>query len=239
MKRSTIPCYQKFNSHLGTSNPSKEGSLYFAQKLIASFYQYPFKVGNGWLNLTCVAVLLMLTGCSPDRGLVVGNIKKASKLATTEITIDKLVYGVKTKRLFWAVPLGEAQFVAHSQAIIKSGVDLQKLKLQDVSIDGSRISVKLPAVEVLNFSYPAERFYMDDQISGNSFLNKISLRDQEQFFQDAETDIRNSLAFMNITETTEKKTRLMLEIMLRSMGYEEVYIDFHQGKLIPTVPNQP
>ena len=185
-----------------------------------------------------VSLLIVLTACKDDRGLVVGKIKKASKLATTEFTIDKIVYGVKRKRLLWVVKLNEAKFLAHSKAIVKAGVNLEKLRKEDVDIEGKSISLKLPAVEVINFSYPAELFEMDTLVSTDAFLNRISLSDQEQFFQDAEIDIRNSLKHMNIVEATEKKTRLMLENLLRTLGYQEIYIEFHQGELIPEISEE-
>jgi len=181
---------------------------------------------------------LFLVSCKDDRGLVVGKIKKASKLSTTEFTIDKVVFGVKSKRLMWVVKLNEAKFVAHSQAIVKAGVNLEKLKPDDVKIEGKSISLTLPHVEIINFSYPAELFEMDTLISGKAFLNSISLADQEQFFQDAETDIRNSLQYMDIVKSTEKKTRLLLETMLETIGYNEIYIDFHEGKLIAEIEEE-
>ena len=183
-----------------------------------------------------VIVALFLSSCNRDnRGLVVGKIKKASKLATAEFTVDKIVYGVKRKKLVWVVNLNEAKFIAHSQAIIKTGVDLDKLGENDIKIDGRKISLTLPPVEVINFSYPAEKFHMDTLISGNAFLNRISLYDQEKYFQDAETDIRNSLKYMDLVRTTEKKTTLMLENLLKALGYNEIYINFHKGPLIPEI----
>ena len=193
----------------------------------------------GYLKLTVLFLIMMaiVTSCQDKRGLVVGKIKKASKLTTAEFTIDKVVFGVKRKRLLWAVKLNEAQFIAHSQAVIKSGINLEKLKAEDVNIQGQRISLKLPHVEVLNFSYPAENFTKDSLISGDSFLNKISLADQEQFFLDAETDIRNSLKYMDIVTSTQTKTRVLIENMLRAMGYREIYIEFHKGELIAEISN--
>jgi hypothetical protein len=180
-------------------------------------------------------VAISLASCQDKRGFVVGKIKKASKLSTTEFNVDKIVFGVKRKKLLWVVKLNEAQFVAHSKARIKAGIDLQKLQEKDVSIDGEKISLMLPHVEVINFSYPAEDFKRDSLISSDAFLNKISLSDQEQFFQDAETDIRNNLKYLDIVATTEKKTSLMLETMLRALGYREIYIDFKKGELIPEI----
>ncbi len=190
-------------------------------------------------SFLAVMMVLFLASCRDNRGLVVGKIKKASKLATVEFTVDKIVYGVKRKKLLWVVNLNDAKFVAHSQAVIKAGVNLEKLKPEDITVEGKSISITFPPIEIINFSYPAESFVMDTLISGNAFLNKISLADQEQFFQDAETDIRNNLKYMGIVETTEKKTRLLMETMLKNLGYDEIYIDFKKGDLIAEIQEEP
>lgn len=164
-----------------------------------------------------------------------GKIQKASKLATTEFKVDKLVFGVKNKRILWVVKLNEAQFLAKSQATIKTGINLDKLKEEDIKIKQDRISITLPPVEVINFSYPAESFKKIDILTSDAFSTKINLEDQENFFQEAEIDIRNSLKYMGIIETTQQKTRTMLEALLQNLGYNEIYIDFKEGELIPEV----
>lgn len=188
-----------------------------------------------------LAILLILAlstiSCSNKRALVVGKIQQASKLATTEFTIDKLVFGVKNKRILWAVKLNEAQFLAQSQAIIKAGIDLEKIKEKDIVIKNKKISVTLPPVEIINFSYPAERFSKVDILTSNAFTTKINLEDQEHFFQQAELDIRNSLQYMDIVETTQKKTAIMMRAMLKNLGYNEIYIDFKKDKLITEIPD--
>lgn len=189
-----------------------------------------------WLSYLVIILTFCCVSCKDKRGLVVGKIQKASKLSTTEFKVDKLVFGVKDKRILWVIKLNQAQFLAQSQAIIKAGVNLEKIKEEDIKIDGRRISVVLPHVEVINFSYPAEQFKKVDILTYNMFSTKIDLEDQERFFRDAELDIRNSLQFMDIVETTQQKTRTMLDAMLRNLGYTEVYIDFKEGELITEIP---
>lgn len=180
-------------------------------------------------------VLFLLVSCNNRRALVVGKIQKASKLATAEFKVDKLVYGVKNKRILWVFKLNEAQFLAQSQAVIKAGINLEKLQEKDIEIKGNKINITLPPVEVINFSYPAESFKKVDLLTNDAFSTKINLEDQEKFFQDAEIDIRNSLKYMGIIETTRQKTRIMLEAMLQNLGYKEIYINFKDGELIPEI----
>ena len=182
------------------------------------------------------AVCILLGSCKKDNGYVVGKIKKASKLSTTEFNIDKIVFGVKKRKLIWLVKLNDAEFIAYSKAIIKAGIDLEKLQEKDVEIEGSKISLMLPPVEVINFCTQQKISKEIVLFPGNDFMNKITLSDQEDFFQDAESDIRNNLKYLRFVLITEKKTSLMLETMLRALGYKEIYIDFKKSEiLIPEI----
>jgi hypothetical protein len=182
-----------------------------------------------------IALLVLLSGCHDDRSLVVGKIKKASYLATTQFTIDKLVYGTQNKKLFWAFNLSESRFLAQSQAIVKTGIDLDELKEEDIRIEGQKITLVLPPIRVITFSYPSDRYTAIEGYSEEFAFNKISLKEKEAFFRDAELDIRRSLPYMDITKTTEQKTRILFEALLRNLGYTEIYIRFDKGPLIQTV----
>lgn len=177
---------------------------------------------------------MLFISCKEDkRGLVVGKIQKASELATTEFTVNKLVHGTKTKKIAWVFKLNEARFLAYSQAKIKTGIELGRLRKDDIEIEGDIISIMLPPVKVVNFSYPPESFYLDSLISDpNQFLNKISIEEQEHFFREAELDIRNNLKYIGIVETTQQNTRILLTRLLSSLGYNEIHINFRNDSLI-------
>lgn len=189
------------------------------------------------LLISFVFVVLIFAGCrKPDRHLVVSKIKSTAKLATTETIIDKVVIGQKEQSIFGLVKISNAEFVAYSQAIVKTGIDLRKIKRDDITIDGNIIEVHLPAVEVLDFAYPFERYEIDTVLSDNDIFNKIDVIDQEVFFREAELDIRKHLKYMGITEQTRENTRKLMEGLLKNLGYEEIYISFDDTtELIPQV----
>jgi len=180
-----------------------------------------------------VAITVLAFSCNKnDRALVVGKIQNASDLATTEFVIDKIVFGTKTKRLAF-FKINEASFMAYSQAKVKAGIDLSKIRESDIRIDGNKIHLRLPPIEVINFSYPPASFVEDSLISNPKiFLNKINIRDQEEFFRLAELDIRENLQYMGIVKTTQNHTRQMFNALLASLGYEEIYINFENDDLI-------
>ncbi|AWW32119.1 DUF4230 domain-containing protein [Echinicola strongylocentroti] len=178
-------------------------------------------------------VMVFLSGCKKDdRAMVVGKIQQASDLATTEFLIDKVVFGTKTKKLLF-LDISQARFLAYSKASVKTGVDLSSLSAEDVTIKGEMISLKLPPIEVVNFSYPPASFREDSLISDTkAFLNTIRVRDQEEFFRLAELDIRSNLQYMGIVKTSQQHTRKMFETLLKSLGYREIYIAFKSDDLL-------
>jgi hypothetical protein len=169
---------------------------------------------------------------SDDRAMVVGKVQEASDLVATEFVIEKVVFGTKTKNLLW-FKFNEANFMANSQAKIKTGIDLSKITENSIEITGRKIELKLPPIEVINFSYPPSSFVEDSLISDPKvFLNEINLRDQEEFFRLAELDIRENLKYMGVVETTQNHTRKMFKLLLGSLGYQEIYITFENNDLI-------
>lgn len=160
------------------------------------------------------------------RALVISKVQSVSKLATTETIIDKTVVGTKTKSVLGLIRLNQANFVAYTEAIVKTGIDLQKLSEYDVSIDGNEISLHLPAVEVLDFQYPFQKFVIDTTLLDDSWINRFDIIDYEEFYRRAELDIRNNLHYTGIVEVTQDKTRLLLTGLLKNLGYEAIFIDF-------------
>ncbi len=185
----------------------------------------------------CTGLALMLGSCKKEdqRYLVISKVRAASKLATTETLIDKVVLGTQEKKLMGIIRLNESRFLAYTKATVKAGIDLNELKPEDVKIEGQRIELMLPCVRVLDFSYPFTSYVIDSNITENAFLNKMTIEDYEFFYQQAEIDIRNNLKYSGIRTATEEKTRLLFSALLKNIGYEEIYIQFKAGDFIKEI----
>lgn len=179
-------------------------------------------------------VSIFFTSCKKkqERYLVISKIQSASKLATTETILDKIVFGTQEKKLLFLIHLNDARFVAYTKAIVWTGIDLQELQPGDIKIEDARIEITLPHVKVLDFQYPFSKFRIDTNITENAFLNTLDVTDYENFYQLAQLDIWDHLSDMGIQKATEDKTRILLTGLLKNLGYEEIYIHFKEGKLI-------
>jgi hypothetical protein len=190
-------------------------------------------------TLIFLCLLTLFSSCRENqRAIVVSKVQKASKLATAEFVVDKAIFARREKSFLHVIKLNEAVFLAHSQATIKAGIDLEKLTPDDITISEQLIKLKLPPVQVINFSYPIEKFTIDEQVTEQAFLNSFTLEDYDELFQQAELDIRQNLQYLGIVKTTREKTRLLLVSLLKNLGYQEVYIEFKDGVLIPPVQTE-
>lgn len=183
-----------------------------------------------------VGLLLLMGGCAQDkRHFVISKIKSTAQLATTETVIDKVVIGTKERRFLGLVKLAQAEFVAYTEATVKTGIDLSELEPDDVQIQGKRIEVTLPRIRVVDFAYPFDKYRVDTDITDDDFLVRMTVYDHEDFYRQAELDLRKNLEHMGIVEQTKINTRRMMEGLLKNLGYEEIYITFKPGPLIQQV----
>ena len=90
------------------------------------------------------------------------------------------------------------------------------------------IDIQFPAVEVLDCRYPLEEFKIDSAITDNAFLNRLGIVDMENFYRQAELDIRENLQYTGIIERTQVNTTRMMKGLLQNLGYEEIYISFKE-----------
>lgn len=179
-----------------------------------------------------LSIVVLCHACGPKRHFVVSKVRSAAKLATTETIIDKVVIGTKTKKFLRLLRISEANFVAYTEATVKTGVDLQKIEEKDIVIEGNKITLTLPSIEVLDFQYPFDKFRIDSAITSNAFLNRFDIVDYEEFYRMAELDIRENLQYTGIIQQTRQNTDRLLRSLLDNLGYEEIYISFKkQGPL--------
>jgi len=136
----------------------------------------------------------------------------------------------RDKKILLIIPLNAALFVAYTEAVVTAGVDVNKLKKEDIVIEGNSISIKLPPVEVINFSYPFDKYRIDKELSHDEFLNKFTLEEHEELYRQSEIEIRSLLKQIGVVEQTEEKTRQLMENLLKNLGYTEVYIEFKECK---------
>lgn len=162
------------------------------------------------------------------RSLTVSKIKSAAKLATVEVILTKMIIA-NPKAKGWKKFFGgqNGRFLAETEATVKAGIDLDKIDEGKIKINGKNISLELPPVEILNFSYPAEKFKVNENYTTlTSIPNRDVLEVVDGYYRQSELDIRNNFTLLGINEQAENKTRSFLQKLLSRSGYEEIEIRF-------------
>lgn len=177
--------------------------------------------------LLCLALAIGILSCGPSdpRGLIVSRVQSSAKLATVEYVLSKYIFGQKEKK-FWIIKLSEAEFVAQTEARVKVGIDLSKIEQDDVRIEGNSLHIKLPPVEIMNFSYPPDKFVVDPILSSEK--PRLNIEDIEIFSRIAELQIRRDLHFLGMEKTARERTRTFLKTLFLSMGFEQVFLSFEE-----------
>src|SRR5690349_20757702 len=92
------------------------------------------------LILTVLLASLALGGCGDKkRSLAISRIKAASKLATTKTTLKKMIFATQDKRFLGIITINQSRFAARTTAYVLAGVDLSKLREEDVHITDNTI----------------------------------------------------------------------------------------------------
>ncbi len=163
-----------------------------------------------------------------QQALVLSRIKQVATLSNLEVTMSKIIYGEYEKDfrfLFSKISLADEKFVARTRATVKLGVDLNKIQIEDVEVDGDRIRLTLPPIEITSFDYPAEDFEILHEFSNNPY-RVIGTENIDEFFAVGELTIRDQIDKIGLREKAEARTRAFFNQLLGELGFSVITIDF-------------
>lgn len=145
---------------------------------------------------------------------ILQQVQSLNELVTVKYVIEKVVVLEDVK---W---YGESRVLLLAHGVVKAGVDLSRLKPEDITVQGNQVTVKLPPAQVLDA-------YLDDKqtqiIERSTGLLRMFDKDMEQSArQNAVDDIRRAARYGGITKDADKQARELLERLFRQAGFTEV-----------------
>ena len=145
---------------------------------------------------------------------VVHEVQSLSDLVTVKYVMDKVVVLEDVK---W---YGENRVLLLAQGVVKAGIDLKRLKPENVSISGKKITLKLPPTEITDA-------YLDDKasqvIDHTTGLLRTFDKDLEQTArQNAVDDIARAARRAGILDEADKRGREELQNFFKRAGFETV-----------------
>lgn len=145
---------------------------------------------------------------------VLQQVQTLSQLVTVKYVMEKVVVYEDVK---W-FPGGENRVMLIAHGIVKAGVDLQKLKPEDVQLDGLKVKIRLPNPQITDS-------YLDDSqtqvVERSTGLLRSFDKDLEQMArQIAVDDIRRAARYAGILKDADERARLQVRALFQQMGLE-------------------
>lgn len=193
-------------------------------------------VAGAWFGLKLTRML------SPGAGLhevntavVVQQVQHLSDLVTVKYVLEKveIVDSPPTSTLGQFVQ-GENRVLLLAHGIVKAGIDLKRVRPEDVAIVGKKIVLRLPPPQITDA-------YLDERQTQVIDWQKGFLRDFDKGLettarQNAVDDISRAARMDGILKDADERARLELAVFLHQAGFEQV--EFVDKIPIGTVPDK-
>jgi len=165
-----------------------------------------------------------------SRSEILGAFQKSARVATTEVKLKRIaVYDSDTdfsgfNPANWKV--GRRACILPVEMTVKYGIDLNKMKVDDIIIDSARVvKVRLPKPEVISYDVDP-RINRDDVVTITSLLRAdvgepTLRRVKEKCVEEMRAD---TTVFSKLSADIEGNTRRVMGAIVRGMGYVPEFI---------------
>lgn len=167
------------------------------------------------------------TTVDTSRTAVITEMRQLQRLETAQFTIEKVIEaGTNSDNAFSKVLFGDRLLlIAHGQII--AGIDLQKLRDEDVKVTGTEVTLTLPAPEILVSTIDNSQTKVYDRNVG--FLTKGDKNLEAEARQQALTSIEKAACEGKILEQAGDNAKKQLTVLLTGLGFTNVSITVPPG----------
>ncbi len=154
----------------------------------------------------------------PDPVTIITEVRSLARLETIEYTVEKVITAEIGQGELAFLFGDKLLFVAHGSVI--AGIDLEKLKAEDIWLEGETLYVKLPPAEIFVATLDNEKSYVYDRETGLFTHGATDLETQAR--QVAEAEIYKAAIEDGILEQAQQNAENYMARLLRSLGYNTV-----------------
>jgi hypothetical protein len=153
---------------------------------------------------------------------VVDRIQRLQRLETVVYTMDKLVTGAKENPIFPDFLAGDRLLMmVHGEVV--AGIDFSGLKPGDVSVNGKRIHLRIPASQVFRTRIDSAKTRVYSRQTGLLVSTDPNLETQVR--QEAERQLQESALADGILQTARQNAASTISSLLQGLGFEQIDFD--------------
>jgi hypothetical protein len=161
---------------------------------------------------------------------VVLQIQSLSELVTVKYVIEKVVFAEtpKTTTIDQLLPGRDDKIILLAHGVVKAGVDLSRMKPEDVEVNGQSIRITVPQAVLTDQSLDETATQVLDRRAG--LLRAYDQKLEQQARQEAVTQIARAARQSGIEREANERARQQLTAFFKSLGYKEVEVRTRSGK---------
>ncbi|MGH7950940.1 MAG: DUF4230 domain-containing protein [Limisphaerales bacterium] len=164
---------------------------------------------------------------------IVQQVQTLSDFVTVKYVLEKVVIlNAPPESTLGKFFEGENRVLLLAHGIVKAGIDLKRLKPEDVKVSGKKISLRLPPPEITDAYLDEQRTKVIDWQKG--FLRDFDKDLEQTARRNAVDDIRRAAREDGILNDADERAKLELALFLHQAGFEQ--IEF-VGATAPTPAN--
>ena len=157
----------------------------------------------------------------PDPVTIIRDVQSMARLETIQYTVEKVITAEINQGVFGSLFGDKLLFVAHGYVI--AGVDLSKLSVEDLVLDGDVLRVNLPDAEVFVATLNNDDSYIYDRTTGLFRKSDPDLETDAR--QAAEEEILKAALEDGILGQAQVNAEAFLERLFNDLGYDYVIFE--------------
>jgi hypothetical protein len=159
------------------------------------------------------------TAINVNQPTVVRQIQQLQRLETVSYTMDKIISGEHANAYLPKFLAGDRLLlVVHGEVV--AGVNLAALQTSDVQVQGQKVSIHLPAVEIFSTRIDSARTKVYSRDTGLFSSPDPNLESEVR--EEAERQLRQAALQDGILKTAADNARSTISGMLQGFGFHEV-----------------
>jgi hypothetical protein len=158
----------------------------------------------------------------PDPVTVINQIRPLARLETIQYSVEKVITAEIGQNALGPLFGDKLLFVGHGYVI--AGIDLSKLRADDLSFEDGMLTLHLPKPEIFVATLDNTKSYVYDRDTGLLTHGDINLETTAR--QAAEEEIRQAAISDGILERAQENAETYLRSFLESLGHTQVTITF-------------
>jgi uncharacterized protein DUF4230 len=161
----------------------------------------------------------------PDPITYINEVRALARLETIQYSVEKVITGETGGGTFKALFGDKILFVGHGTVI--AGIDMEKLKPEDMHFENGVLTVKLPPAEIFVATLDNEKSYVYQRDTG--ILAKPDINLETLVRQSAEDEIRKAAIEDGILAQAQTNAEAYLFKFFAALGYPNAIFVQDQG----------